>query len=353
MAMKMVEESGDAFQALLQRERDSEKLARYIAEKGNDLTRDDLQADLPFFPGAKGAQTQLLENAVAWGYKNHIIVKKTWNDGIEWFRGESLKETSIKDMVFSFSDDYAYGYTVNSDPVAFEDLHKLTQAPGMHWANHAFDEGHRHEEKIIPGFNMVVLDIDGGVSLDLVHELLADYQFMTYTTKRHTPEENRFRLMLPTNYHLQLDKMEYREFMNSLMDWLPLPSDALDRGANQRSKKWESNPNGTYFYSDGNVLLDVLPFVPKTSRNEEYQKQNKELKSMDNLERWFAEKWASGNRNNLMINFALALVDSGMDYNTVEDRVLTFNSQLSDSLSPDELKRTVLVTAARRAAGHP
>lgn len=353
MAMKMAEESGESFQELLHQERPSEKLARYIAEKGTELTRDDLEADLPFFKGTKGPQTQMLENAVAWGYKNHIIIKKTWADGIEFFSGESLTETSLGDMKFSYSDDYAYGYAVNPDPVAFSDLHKLTQAPGMHWANHTFDKGHRHEDKIISGFNMIVLDIDGGVSLNLVHELLANYKFMTYTTKRHTPEENRFRLILPTNYHLKLDKEEYREFMNSLMAWLPLPPESLDKGANQRSKKWESNAKGTYFYSDGEDLLDVLPFVPKTSRNEEYQKQSKELKSMDNLERWMAEKWSSGNRNNLMLNFALALVDHGLDYNTVENRVLNFNAQLSDCLSPDELKRTVLVTAARRVAGHP
>ena len=353
MAMKLVEESGEAFQALLRQERNSEKLARYIAEKKIELTKDDLQSDLPFYPSSKGPQELLMDMAVAWGYKNHTIIKKTWQDGIQFFQGESLEETSLKDVKFSFSDDYAYRYAVNSEPVAFEDLHKLTQAKGIHWANHAFDEGHRHEEKVIPGFNMIVLDIDGGASLDMVHDVLSDYVFMTSTTKRHTAQENRFRLILPTNYQIKLDKADYRKFMNSLMEWLPIPDDALDLGANQRSKKWEANPSGNYYYSEGTDLLDILPFVPKTSRNEEYQKQNKELQSMDSFERWFAEKWQDGNRNNLMLKFALGLLDSGLSYNAVEDRVLTFNSQLPDGLSPDELKRTVLVTVAQRAAGTP
>ena len=67
----------------------------------------------------------------------------------------------------------------------------------MHWANHFFKNGHRAEENVFAGFNMVVIDVDGDISLDAAHELMK-YKFMTYTTKRHTEEENRFRLILPS-----------------------------------------------------------------------------------------------------------------------------------------------------------
>ena len=34
---------------------------------------------------------------------------------------------------------------------------------------------------------MMVIDVDGGITLETVHELLRDYRFMTYH-ERHTPD---------------------------------------------------------------------------------------------------------------------------------------------------------------------
>ena len=167
---------------------------------------------------------------------------------------------------------------------------------------------------------------------------------MTYTTKRSTDEENRFRLMIPMNYHLHLDSDDYKEFMNAVLEWLPFKT---DESANQRAKKWESCSTGVYHYNDGE-LLDVLDFIPKTSRNENYKQQSKELQSLDNLERWFAGRIASGNRNNHMIKFALALVDSGMDLAQVSRSVHDFNKKLAAPMNADEIDKTIMVTVAKR-----
>jgi hypothetical protein len=189
-----------------------------------------------------------------------------------------------------------------------------------------------------------VIDVDEGVSLDACHELMKDYCFMTYTTKRHTEEANRFRLILPLNYTLKMDSDDYKEFMNNLMNWLPFSSDTA---ANQRSKKWMSCPTGSYHYNEGE-LIDALPFIPRTNRNEEFQKNTKELQSLDNLERWFAERIANGNRNNNMIKFALALLDGGMGLTEITNRVHCFNNKLKTPLSKAEIDSTVMVTVAKR-----
>ena len=192
---------------------------------------------------------------------------------------------------------------------------------------------------------MVVLDIDGGVSLETVHELMKEYKFMTYTTKRHTDEQNRFRLILPINYNLQLDTEEYKDFMNALMEWLPFDS---DESSNQRAKKWETLENTSVHYNNEGHLLDALKFIPKTRKNEEYVKERQAIQSMDNLERWFAERIARGNRNNQMIKFAMALVDSGMNLIEVSDRVHGFNKKLENPLPEAEINNTILTTVAKR-----
>ena len=348
-AIKLVEESGEAFQALLSREAPYMKLARYMSSVGREVTHADLLEALPFYKGSAQARGELMTMATAWGYRQHIMIRKSFLDGIEFFSGETLRETSLDQIRLSYSDHFAYNYEPVEVP--FFDLHKLTQADDMHWSNHWFNDGHRADEKAIPGFNMVVLDVDDSASLDLVHELLEEYVFMTHTTKRHTPAENRFRLLLPINYELKLDQEDYREFVNSLVNWLPFK--VTDDCGNQRSKKWLTNPNGSFYFNRDGKLIDALPFVPKTSKNELYKTGISELKNFDSLERWFAQRFGDGNRNNQMIKFALALVDAGMSYAEIENKVLAFNGKINNGLTPDELRNTVLVTVARKLQSKP
>jgi len=347
-AIKLVEESGAAFQKLLTREKPYMKLAHYVANCGQEVTHADLHEALPFYKASASARSEMMTLATAFGIRQHIILKKTFVDGIEFFTGDTLKETSLDQIDVSYSTDFAYNY--GHERVPFDQLHNLVTEPGYHWANHAFVKEHRAEENVIQGFNMVVLDVDGGVRIDMVHELLKEYTFMTYTTKRHTDAENRFRIMLPISYELSLDRDDYRDFMENIVKWLPF---AVDESANQRSRKWMSNDKAIVYYNTTDRLLDVLPFVPKTAKNEQFQKEFVKLESLDNLERWFAERIASGNRSNQLIKFALALVDNGMTYNEVEQSVLNFNRKLSEGLDESELRRTVLVTVAKRLQGLP
>ena len=340
-AILLVEESGKAFKSILSREKAYVKLARYIAAVGTEVTHADLLEALPFYKSGNAARNEMMTLATAWGYKKHIIIKKTFTDNIEFFSGETLKETDLDKIVLSYSDNWAYDF--NGEEVPFDQLHLLTQHSGMHWCNHHFRKGHRAEENVLAGFNLVVIDVDGTCTLDTAHELLKEYKFLTYTTKRHSEEENRFRLILPINYNLELDHDDYKAFMNSVMEWLPFKT---DESANQRAKKWESF-NGEYHYNDGE-LLDALPFIPKTSRNEQFLQENRKLQSLDNMERWFAQRMVSGNRNNLMIKYALALVDSGMTLVEVTQQVHAFNKKLSQPLPEDEIESTILQTVAKR-----
>lgn len=350
-AIKLVEESGQAFQNILNREKSYVKLARYIAEVDHEVTHADLHEKLPFYKSSQTARNEMMTMATAWGYRQHIIIKKSFRDQIEFFKGETLKETNLSKLRISYSNHWAYNYLSEEQP--WDDLWVLAHGADneggpIHWTNHHFKggiegKGHRADENVLAGFNLVVIDVDGGISLAHVHELLKEYKFMTYTTKRHTKEENRFRLIMPINYNLELSAEEYKEFMNSVMEWLPFKS---DEGANQRPRKWESNPKGKYHYNDG-MLLDALDHIPKTSRNEQHKSQNKELQSLDNLQRWFAQRMANGNRSNYLLKFALALADSGLDHMTARQQVLEFNAKLPDPLDQSEIERTIFITLAK------
>ena len=344
-AILLVEESGNAFQTILNREKTYVKLAKYIAAVGSEVTHADLLEALPFYKAGNAARNEMITLATAWGYKKHIIIKKSFIDGIEFFKGETLEETKLDEMIVSYGDHWAYNYL--GERVPFEQLHQLTQAPGMHWANHHFKNGHRAEENVFAGFNMIVIDVDEGISLETAHALMKDYKFLTYTTKRHTDDVNRFRLILPINYVLELDSEEYKEFMNNVMGWLPFKT---DESANQRAKKWETFDGGSYHYNFDGEILDALKFIPKTSKNEQYKQSFRQVESLDNLERWFAQRIASGNRNNQMLKYALALVDNGMSLMDVTKQVHAFNDKLNTPLPKDEIESTILVTVAKKYA---
>ena len=342
-AIKLAEESGSAFNRLLTRDRAYVKLAKYIATVKRDITQADLVEDLPFYRGAQGQKAEMLSLAIAYGYKNNIIIKKSFSDGIEFLRGETLKESSLDKCVISYSNDIAQGYLNEHAP--FDKLHVLTQMNGMHWVAHHLTGGHRNEENCIAGFNLVVFDVDGGVNISTVKMLLKNYKFLIYTTKRHTDEEHRFRIIMPINYELELDAKDYKEFMSNLYEWLPFE---VDTATNQRARKWLSH-QGHFEYNEGEIL-DALPFIPKTSKNEERKELMNSQQSMDNLERWVINNIGDGNRNNMLLRYAMILLDGGFDFEGVRTKVIALNEKIADKLEEAEIMSTIMTTVMKTIA---
>ena len=345
-AIRLVEDSGEAFNKILSRDKNYVKLAKYIANIGKEVTHADLIEDLPFYKGTNAAKQELMNLAMAYGYKNRIIIKKSFVDGIEFFKGETLKQTSLDELIISYSNHMAYNYL--SEPISFSNLMQLCQMEDMHWVNHYLvhgdkGDGHRDNDNIVSGFNTIVIDVDEGASLEEVKVLMKDYTYFIHTTKRHTDETNRFRLVMPIQYHLKLDENEFKEFMNSVYEWLPFE---VDCQTNQRSRKWASNP-GITFSNEGEIL-DPLAFIPKTTKNDEYKKTITDLGNLDNLERWFAQRMGTGNRNNQLLKFALLLADTGLDYQNILEKVLTFNSKLDNSLPEIEIHSTIMRSVSKK-----
>ena len=342
-AIKVVEDSGVAFTAIMNRPKPYERLAKYISQCDTELTHADLDANLVFYRGAQSAKNDMLHLATAWGYSNNIIIKRRVSDGIEFLSGESLQDNTLTEMILSYSTQLADNYIPKTAP--WTKLHKLTQVAGLHWVNHHMANNYRLEENAIKGFNMIVIDCDGGVSLDTAKELLKEYTAHYYTTKRHTDTVNRFRLILPIKYHLKLTAKDYKEFMANVFKWIPFNT---DEGTDQRSKKWMSHDN-SYCYTNG-VLLDPTIFIPRTSKAEEHNKQIKNIGSLDALERWFLlNELHDGNRNRGLLKYAMLQFDSGKDFDDAESAVKSLNQKLGeDKLKSKELQDTILVTLAKK-----
>ena len=337
-AIRMAEDSGEHFARLMTPEYDYEKVARFLADCDTGVTLPDLEKDLPCFRGSKQGKDQLIEYAVAWGYRNNIVIKKMYDSNILFLRGETLKETNIDELMISTSTKLAEGY--ENKRIKFENLAMLGSVNDYHWTNHHFDGGYRREDHTLQGFNMIVFDVDGTLPLATAKELLKGYKAFFYTTKRHQNEDklDRYRIILPTNYELELDREEYKMFMDNVMSSLPFE---MDESCNQRNKKWLTCESAEVFSNEGE-LFDVLPYIPRTTKNEEREARFKDQKDLDNLERWVLNNTGDGNRNKQLYNFAMVLVESGLGFVEVGAKVRALNDKLADKLSDDELQSTIL-----------
>lgn len=350
-AIALVEESGEAFNQLLTRDKSHARLAKYIAEMPGKLTQADLVEDLPFYKGSNTARNDMMNLAIAYGYQHNIIIKREMEDGIEFIKGETLEETDLNKIVVSYGTHVVHNY--RSELVKFDQLHRMTQVDGVEWINHHLIDGengngYRSDENCKKGFNTIVIDVDGGVDLQTAKTLLKGYKAHYYTTKRHTEQENRFRIILPTNYKLEMDSKDYKEFMNSLFEWLPFD---VDDQTGQRSRKWLSH-KGHYEYTDGD-LIDVLPFIPKTSKNEKWKANVSNQQSLDNIERWVVNTTNDGNRNNQLYRYAMILVDAGFSFEPIRQKVLAMNSKLPDPLAEAEIMATVMVSVGKAISAKP
>lgn len=334
-AVKVVEESGEAFKQLLLRDRNFVRLAKFLAEVDQEVTHAELVTDLAYYPEADNKRREQMQLAIAWGIKNNISITCSRVNGIDFYSGEALEANDGEHILFSYSHDIASGYKTLLHPK--ESFKRFLGHKGiLHWCNHGFEGGLRRKDNVIPKFNVLIFDIDGTDSLSSVSSFMEEYEYYLYTTKSHGIEGDRFRLVLPINYTLSMDDEKYSALVNNVMDSLPFSSDPC---SNQRNKKWLTNCNVTH--NEGK-LFNILPFMPRTVTNNEYNSKFKAFVNLDGLERWFVLHAEEGSRNNLLYRYGLALKDQGEDFTTAGQKVEELNKKLSDPLPVKEVRATIL-----------
>lgn len=349
-AIKLVEESGECLDKIFNRERNYVKLVKYICDRNESLTHADLHEALPFYKNNPTQRKELMTLATAYGFKNCMIITKEVIDNIEFFKGERLQETNLDKIRLSISDDIAYNY--NTQSIKFKDITNYVNITNKHFCIHKFQNGHRNKQNVIPGFNCLVLDVDGDISLNYAKQLFDKYYHYIYTTKRHTQNEHRFRIMLPLKYVLRFDSDQYKSFINNFLNWIPCS--LKDSSMTDISKKWLTHKTSIHFlnYNDDLELLDPIPFIPRTKKNEDLNNEFKKLGSLPNLQRWFIMEMTKNgiweNRNNNLFKYACILKESGYTYDELEKDILSFNKKLDLPLDESELKRTVLTSIHKK-----
>ncbi len=340
-AISVVEDSGEAFHTLMRKQGPYERLAHYLADCDNEVTQHELMEELPFYKGSEAQRKDLMTLAMSFGYRNNIIIKKRVLDDIEFFLGETLMETDLNSLTVAMSRDIAYDFAIPDIRPPFKLLHKLTTADGYHYTAHGFINGHRKSENVIPGFDLLILDCDGDAPISMVTNLLEDYTFLISTTKRHTKELNRFRLILPISHRIKLTTSDYSRFMENVFEWLPFP---VDEGAKDIARKWAGH-SGQYKYNEGNTI-DATMFIPETKRSDETKAQIS-ANGVGNIERWFMTHTAKGNRANHLYRYGMVLIDADMALGNIVEKLENFNNSLETPLPEDQFRNSTIKSISK------
>jgi hypothetical protein len=341
-AIRLTEDSGEAFLNIIAREKPYERLAKYIAEVGKEVTQVDLMENLGFYKGSSEHKRTMLSLAATYGYKNNIVITKSFIDEIEFYKGETLEPTDIDAITLAYSKDVTHDYTpVN---VEFSELDQLLSAKDYQYTAHHFVGNYRNSTKVIPGFNMIILDVDEGTTLSTAQLLLKDYCYKMYTTKRHTDTKHRFRVLLPISHTLKLGGKEYARYMENVFEWLPF---FVDTGTKDIARKWSSNEGATIVTNDGE-LLDATLFIPQTKKSDQVKSEIKEHTDLTNLERWFLLKTKEGNRSHMLLKYGLILKDAKYPIDAIRTKIDIFNAKLDSPLGDEEISRSIMITIAKR-----
>ena len=71
---------------------------------------------------------------------------------------------------------------------------------------------------------------------------------------------------------------------------------------------------------------------------------------MDNLERWVINNIGDGNRNNMLLRYAMILLDGGFGFEDIRSRVIQLNDKIADKLDESEIMATIMISVGKALA---
>lgn len=348
-AMYIVDDSFDNMKKVTKREEKYEIVVDWLLDNGTEENEYTLTQKLPFYKDVKNKR-QFLELMKGYAFQKNITLMIQDKQNITFYSAKGRKKVNLEEpLLFSYSQDMAKDYYAN-DEITWKDFYKvITSDKGICYSAHAFKDGHRIKDKVIEGFELAILDIDDGCTLDMAKLLFKEYTYLIATTRSHQVEKNgtkcdRFRIILPMKDRLELDSNQYSKFYKSMIEDLPIE---VDEKVSDASRMFFS-ASGEYFYNDGD-MFDATKYIPNTQECEIYEKEGAKLakKNINGIGQYILRNQSQG-RNNSLIQYGLLLMDKGYTHDECKDEILRLNKQFHNPLAESEITRTVFKTIERK-----
>lgn len=252
----------------------------------------------------------------------------------------------------SMSDDFV------QQKIGYKNLPDLVMGKyGKNYSAGLFLNNKRNKDNYIKRQNLIIFDVDEGMSIEDAKLFLSQYRGFIATTRNHLKEKNgkvleRFRIVLVSKYIFNLDHEEYK---HTITNFALLHNLTVDFPVIEPSRLYYSNPESEVTHLEGDELIDLRAYIPET-KEVEVTKKSIELgeqydggENINGFDKYFLMQTSQGNRNNNLVKYGFALITKkNLDFESAKAKVLSLNSMLPDPLSESELERTVFKSMSRK-----
>ena len=104
---------------------------------------------------------------------------------------------------------------------------------------------------------------------------------------------------------------------------------------------------GNYWYNSGQSL-DTMQFIPKTKKADERKQLLAGQTNLTALEKWSLNQVKNGNRNHTLARYAFTLEELGHDKDSIRNKVMKLNREMSNPLDDAEIVSTIMVSVGKR-----
>ena len=233
-----------------------------------------------------------------------------------------------------------------------------------------FKDNYRNSDNYLNYSDLIILDIDDGKSIDEARIIFEPFDYIIATTKSHQKEKNgkicdRFRVILPTEKPINLNKTDYSKMMNEVFKDYPF----VDTVCKDSSRFYFPAKNSTIITHSGftnfewetyhkraleNDLIQRDALRRKQQLNEAFNNKSFEYGSGEKIDYIrtilktekllklikYDEKYVSGQRNKTLYSYGRYFLDLGFNNEEVKEILIWINSQ-GDSIPDEEINKTV------------
>lgn len=264
--------------------------------------------------------------------------------------------TSPDEMICSASNEMSDNF--EQLKIGYKQLSDLVRGKyGKNYSAGIFLNSKRNKDNYIKRQNLIIFDVDDGMSIDDAKLFLSQYRGFIATTRNHMKEKNgkvqeRFRIVLVSKYIFNLGHEEYTK---TLTNFALLHNLTVDFPVIEPSRLYYSNPESEIFNLDGEELVDLRDYIPETKEVKDTERAIKHAEQysgderIDGMDKYFLMQTSTGNRSNNMIRYGYALMDKkNLSFEDARSKVLHLNNMLPEPLSESELERTIFKSMSRK-----
>ena len=280
---------------------------------------------------------------------------------------EELPINKLDKIILSVSQDNKYDHCINYKPTLLEwtDIPRLVTSENFdsftccHYEPSAqAKDGHRRQDSFVEEQNLIAFDIDSGMSIEEVKEILSPYTYLIYTTKSHQIDKNdvgiicdRFRIVMPSKVKFYVTPDQHKKMYENLEIMLGIT--ANDVQTRNVSRMFYTNPTATIFENTGD-LIDVSACIPDTISSNHIIPNLQNLSEMEatgemsrrevGMMKWVLTQSSEGNRNNMLHNYMTFLMDLGSS--DIRGKVFSLNAMTNSPLDESEVE--IMLKAKRQ-----